>query len=78
MAPVTVYIAVLVGVTVIELVVAPVFQLYVVAPVPNNVADPPLQNTLTVEVIFTVGFGFTIRFTCEYPIQFAEVVADTE
>jgi hypothetical protein len=57
-APVTVYTVVEVGLTEIELVVAPVFHVYVVAPVAVKVAAPPEQ--IEAALTETVGVGLTV------------------
>lgn len=57
--PVTVYVVVVVGDTVIPDEVAPVFQLYVVAPPPVIVTGAPLQIVDAEGVAVTVGLAVT-------------------
>ena len=73
--PVTVYDVVLVGVTVMGFIVAPVLQEYVEAPMPVKVALAPLQ----IEAEFTViiGKGFTVTVATAVPVQPATSVPVT-
>lgn len=57
--PVTVYIVFTVGATIIALVVEPVFQEYVLAPLAVNVAELPEQ----IVELFTVTFGVVLTVT---------------
>jgi hypothetical protein len=56
--PVTEYVVVAAGLTVIDVVVAPVFHKYVVAPDANNTVDVPAQIILS-PLISIEGSGFT-------------------
>jgi hypothetical protein len=74
--PVTVYTALAVGVVIVNAaVVAPVFQVYVVAPLAVSVADVPLQVVLG--VTDNTGNGVTlmipVRFTV-HPVVVAVTV----
>lgn len=60
--PTTEYVVVTVGVTAIDAVVPPVFQLYVEAPVAVSVTlvEDPEQIEAVLAVTFTVGDGVTV------------------
>lgn len=58
------------GVTVIgEPLMLPGFQLYVVAPLPVSVADPPAQMVPEDADAVTVGVGLTVTVTCAVAVQ---------
>lgn len=58
-------------------VIAPGFQLYVVAPLPVNVAEAPAQIAVGFETAVTVGFEFTTKFTVLVAVQPNVVVPAT-
>ena len=55
--PITVNVVVRVGVMLIELLRAPVFQLYVSAPPANKLQEEPRQSKVLEVLILTVGKG---------------------
>jgi len=68
--PVTVYVVVAAGETVIgEPLIFPGFQLYEVPPPPVNVVDPPEQIVGEGAVAVMVGDGFTVIVTCAVPVH---------
>jgi hypothetical protein len=67
--PVTVYEVVELGVTVIDEVVGPVFQIYVDAPVAVNTALLPGQIIDGLTLIDNVGVGLTVIFTLSFSAQ---------
>jgi hypothetical protein len=70
LVPVTVYVVVVVGVTVTGFPLRfPGFHTYVVAPEPLRSVEPPLQMVGLVAVAVTVGVGFTVTVTCAWLVQ---------
>jgi hypothetical protein len=69
-APVTVYVVVIVGLTTT---VAPVnepgFQVYVVAPLPVKVAELPAHIAIGLAIAVTVGIGLTVNVTVFVLVQ---------
>ena len=75
--PVTVYVVVVDGLTLILVPEAPVLQLYVVAPFPVKVELLPKQILLGVAVILTVGTEETVTVTEAVFVQPAALVPVT-
>jgi hypothetical protein len=79
-APVTVYEVAVAGVTLIEAVVAPVDQEYVVAPAPVSVAVAPGQTDVELTVVTGIGFTLIVPTAVEehpkeVPVTVYDVVA---
>jgi hypothetical protein len=75
--PVTVYVVLLVGATVILAVLPPVFQLYVLAPLAVNTEVAPLHIAAGLAVAVTNGNGFTVTLTVAVPVHPAVLVPVT-
>ena len=76
LVPVTVYVAVAVGIKLTPLVIPPL-QVYVVAPPPFNVTDVPAQTDDAVAVEVTVGNELTVIVVVAVFVQPAELVPVT-
>ena len=75
--PVTVYVVVPLGVTVMLAVLPPVFQLYVFAPLAVNTDVAPLHIAAGLAVAVTDGNGFTVTLTVAVPVHPAVLVPVT-
>jgi hypothetical protein len=78
LVPVTVYVVVELGVTVMLAVLPPVFQLYVFAPLTVNTDVSPLHIVDGLAVALTDGNGFTVTLTVAVPVHPSAVVPVTE
>ncbi|MPM34338.1 hypothetical protein SDC9_80920 [bioreactor metagenome] len=76
--PVTEYVVVEVGLTVIGLVVSVVLHAYVSAPLPVRLVAEPIQIVGDAATAVTAGFGLTVTVTVVVPVQPAPVVPVTE
>jgi len=77
LVPVTVYVVVELGVTVMLAVLPPVFQLYVFAPLAVNTDVDPLHIAAGLAVAVTIGNEFTVTLTVAVPEHPAAVVPVT-
>jgi hypothetical protein len=77
LVPVTVYVVLVLGVTVMLAVLPPVLQLYVLAPLAVNVDDSPLFIVAGFAEAVTVGNGFTVTVTVAVPVHPAVLVPVT-
>ena len=77
LVPVTVYVVVELGVTVMLAVLPPVFQLYVFAPLAVNTDVAPLHIAAGLAVAVTDGNGFTVTLTVAVPVHPAVLVPVT-
>jgi len=77
LVPVTVYVVVALGVTVMLAVLPPVFQLYVFAPLAVNTDISPLHIADVLAVAVTVGNGLTVTLTVAVPVHPAVLVPVT-
>jgi len=76
--PVTVYVVVELGVTVMLAVLPPVLQLYVFAPLAVNIELAPLHIAAGLADAVTDGIGFTVTLTVAVPVHPSAVVPVTE
>ena len=77
LVPVTEYVVVVLGVTVMLAVLPPVFQLYVFAPLAVSTEVAPLHIAAGLAVALTDGNGFTVTLTVAVPVHPAVVVPVT-